>query len=76
MLVVACLDPEGCMVSLQISVQQPKLGNDAAARIGQEGKLDPSRASKFAKHLLGVVTYSDERYPCANNLRVDLLQLN
>ena len=64
------------MVSLQISVQQPKLGNDAAARIGQEGELDPSRASKFVKRLLGVVTDSDQRYLAANNLRVDLLQLN
>lgn len=76
MLVVACLDPEGCMVSLQISIQQPKLGDDAAARIGQEGELDPSRASKFAKRLLGIVTDSDQRYPAANNLPVDFLQLN
>jgi hypothetical protein len=76
LLVVACLDPEGCMVSLQISIQQPKLGDDAAALIGQEGELDPSRDRKFAKRLLGIVTDSDQRYPIANNLPVDLLQLN
>ncbi len=76
LLEVARLDPECCVVSLQISIQQPKLGNDAAARIGQEGELDPSRASKFAKRLLGIVTDSDQGYPAANNLRVDLLQLN
>ena len=76
MLLVARLDSEGCVVSLQISIQQPKLGDDAAARIGQEGELDPSRASKFAKRLLGIVTDSDQRYPAASNLRIDLLQLN
>lgn len=64
------------MVSLQISIQQPKLGDDAATRIGQEGELDPSRASKVAKRLSGVITDSDQGYPAANNLRVDLLQLN
>lgn len=76
LLEVACLDPEGCMVSLQISIQQPKLGDDAAARIGQEGELDPPRPSKVAKRLSGVITDSDQGYPAANNLRVDLLQLN
>ena len=73
---VACLDPEGGLVSLQISIQQPKLGDDAAARIGQQGELDPSGASKFAKRLRGIVTDPDQRYPAANNLPVNLLQLN
>ena len=75
-MVFACLAPKGCVVSLQISIQQTKLGDDVAARIGQEGELDASRAGKFAKRLLGVVTYADKRYPSANNLPVDLLQLN
>jgi len=47
-LVIACLDPESGMVSLQISIQQPQLGDDAAARIGQLEKFDPSGAGKFA----------------------------
>jgi hypothetical protein len=64
------------MVSLQISIQEPKLGDHAAARIGQERKLDTSGPSKFAKRLLGVVTNSDQPYPAAINLPVDLLQLN
>jgi len=64
------------VVSLQISIQQPKLGDDAAALIGQEGKLDPSRASKFAKRLLRVVADSGQRYLVANDLPVNLLQLN
>jgi hypothetical protein len=75
-LVIACLDPEGCMVCLQITIQQPELGDDAAARIRQERELDPSRAGKFAKRLLGIVTDPDQGYAAANKLPVDPLQLN
>ena len=70
------LDSEGCVVGLQLSVQQTQFGDDAAAHIGQKREVDPLGRGKVPQHLLRVIADSDQRDAGADQLAVYLLQLN
>jgi hypothetical protein len=60
----------------QVSVQEAKLGDHAAALIGEQWEADAPGSREFAQHGRWIVADPDQADPAPLELACDLLQLN